>query len=145
MEGLKFGMETYRDLQIWRMQIYAQEVGCISDMLMCLFLALKGFWVCWFVSRLQIACRRLHLSCFFSYSDFEFSNTRPDGKSWTMNLYYMWLEYMLPITISNQFWTVDPLWIQLIHNKKVEDILTLVPHDKDLVFIPMLHELSVVL
>ena len=38
----------------------------------------------------------------------------------TMNLFYLWLEYMLPTTtILDKFWIVDPLWIQLY----VHDIL----------------------
>ena len=57
---------------------------------------------------------------------------------WMMTLFHMWMEYSLPLEISEWFHIVDPLWVQLAgQGDKGEDILSWVP-EREYFFIPIL-------
>ena len=62
------------------------------------------------------------------------------ASTWTMSIFTMWMEYSLPQEVSNQFWIIDPLQVQLAkQSNKVEEILGRV-QEWDYVFIPTLHD-----
>jgi hypothetical protein len=46
---------------------------------------------------------------------------------------------MLPVTISHKFWIVDPIWVQMVKNNKVETLADNIPLNINIVFIPTLY------
>lgn len=55
------------------------------------------------------------------------------------DLFYVWLECMLPVTVSHKFWIVDPMWVQMVKNKKVVTLANNIPLNINIVFIPTLY------
>ena len=55
------------------------------------------------------------------------------------DLFYMWLEYMLPVTVSHKFGIVDPMWVQMVKINKVETLAYNIPLNMNIVFILTLY------
>ena len=59
------------------------------------------------------------------------------ASTWTMSLFMLFMEYLLPLEVIKWFTIVDPLWVQL-HEQcaKGQDILGKVA-GRDFIFIPI--------
>ena len=92
-------------------------------------------------NRFQLFCRRLNLSVYIGEGELQSMCTHGEmASTWSMNVFHMWMEYTQPQHISDRYWIVDPLWVQLYkQTNKANDILGQVP-ECDFVFIPIVHE-----
>ena len=92
-------------------------------------------------NRFQLFCRRLNLSVYIGERELQSMCTHGEmASTWSMNVFHMWMEYTQPQHISDRYWIVDPLWVQLYtQTNKANDILGQVP-ECDFVFIPIVHE-----
>ena len=64
---------------------------------------------------------------------------REMASSWMRSLFNTRMEYTQPQEVSNWYWIINPLWVQLAKQiNKLDDILRHV-QQRDYVFIPTLH------
>ena len=63
--------------------------------------------------------------------------SREMASTWTMTLFTLWMEYSLPLEVTERFTIVDPLWVQLHQQAmKEQDILKKVAQC-EITFIPI--------
>ena len=87
--------------------------------------------------RYQLTCPRLDMALDVTESDLEtICKSREMASTWTMTLFTLWMEYSLPLEVTERFTIVDPLWVQLHQQAmKEQDILKKVAQC-EITFIP---------
>ena len=88
--------------------------------------------------RYQLTCQRLDLALDVTESDLEtMCKCREMASTWTMTLFTLWMEYSLPLEVTERFTVVDPLWVTLHQQTMKGQAILRKVAECDFMFIPI--------